>query len=213
MTWSHPLDTWLDQHPIVQALESFLNGGEPPIYMGFGSMPLKDPIVRQVSPSPTRQGRFMRGVGVQGLAVDFCKVLRKLKRRGVLQLPSYERDRMAEMLAQHPHVCLLPEVPLQWLFPRCSVVRVPSVFLPTCTLAHGACHTQVVHHGGAGTTAAAVKAGVPSVIFPLLADQPFWASRVRAPSLQGHCRPLVWQTNDQLVRACRLPPWARAPSR
>jgi UDP:flavonoid glycosyltransferase YjiC (YdhE family) len=32
-----------------------------------------------------------------------------------------------------------------------------------------------VHHGGAGTTAAAVRAGIPSVIVPFFGDQPFWA--------------------------------------
>jgi sterol 3beta-glucosyltransferase len=36
----------------------------------------------------------------------------------------------------------------------------------------------VVHHGGAGTTGAAVTAGVPSVIIPWGADQPFWAARL-----------------------------------
>lgn len=38
----------------------------------------------------------------------------------------------------------------------------------------------VVHHGGAGTTAAAARAGVPQVIVPLFSDQFYWASRVRA---------------------------------
>lgn len=32
-----------------------------------------------------------------------------------------------------------------------------------------------VHHGGAGTTAAAVRAGIPSVVVPFYGDQPFWA--------------------------------------
>ncbi|MEI7772041.1 MAG: nucleotide disphospho-sugar-binding domain-containing protein [Chloroflexales bacterium] len=36
----------------------------------------------------------------------------------------------------------------------------------------------VVHHGGAGTTAAGLRAGVPSVITPFAADQLFWARRV-----------------------------------
>ncbi len=35
--------------------------------------------------------------------------------------------------------------------------------------------TGAVHHGGAGTTAAAVRAGIPSVIVPFYGDQPFWA--------------------------------------
>ncbi|MDT3382409.1 glycosyltransferase [Labrys neptuniae] len=38
----------------------------------------------------------------------------------------------------------------------------------------------VVHHGGAGTTTAAARAGVPQVIVPQLVDQPFWAGRVAA---------------------------------
>jgi sterol 3beta-glucosyltransferase len=38
----------------------------------------------------------------------------------------------------------------------------------------------VVHHGGAGTTAAGLRAGVPSVITPFAADQFFWAERVVA---------------------------------
>jgi vancomycin aglycone glucosyltransferase len=36
----------------------------------------------------------------------------------------------------------------------------------------------VVHHGGAGTTTTATKAGVPQVVVPQWADQPYFASRV-----------------------------------
>jgi UDP:flavonoid glycosyltransferase YjiC (YdhE family) len=36
--------------------------------------------------------------------------------------------------------------------------------------------SAAVHHGGAGTTAAAVRAGIPSVIVPFFGDQPFWAN-------------------------------------
>ncbi|WP_084964479.1 glycosyltransferase [Thermoactinospora rubra] len=38
----------------------------------------------------------------------------------------------------------------------------------------------VVHHGGAGTTATALAAGVPSVVCPFFSDQPFWGRRVEA---------------------------------
>jgi UDP:flavonoid glycosyltransferase YjiC (YdhE family) len=35
-----------------------------------------------------------------------------------------------------------------------------------------------VHHGGAGTTAASLRAGVPTLVTPFFADQPFWGQRV-----------------------------------
>lgn len=47
--------------------------------------------------------------------------------------------------------------PHDWLFPRVALA---------------------VHHGGAGTTAAALRAGIPSVVVPFFGDQPFWAWRL-----------------------------------
>jgi UDP:flavonoid glycosyltransferase YjiC (YdhE family) len=42
--------------------------------------------------------------------------------------------------------------------------------LPRCRAA--------VHHGGAGTTSAALRAGLPTVVCSIFADQPFWGDRV-----------------------------------
>lgn len=38
----------------------------------------------------------------------------------------------------------------------------------------------VIHHAGAGTTAAGLRAGIPAVSVPMLGDQPFWAKRLAA---------------------------------
>lgn len=54
-------------------------------------------------------------------------------------------------------VFLLESIPHTWLFPRVAAV---------------------VHHGGAGTTAAGLRAGVPCVIVPHTGDQPIWGRRV-----------------------------------
>jgi UDP:flavonoid glycosyltransferase YjiC (YdhE family) len=51
------------------------------------------------------------------------------------------------------------EVPYGWLFRRVAAA---------------------VHHGGAGTTAEALRAGVPSVVIPVVPDQAFWGWRVAA---------------------------------
>jgi len=56
-----------------------------------------------------------------------------------------------------PNMIAVGDLPHAWLFPRLAAV---------------------VHHGGAGTTGAALRAGRPSLILPLTADQGFWARRV-----------------------------------
>ncbi|HEY1012278.1 MAG TPA: glycosyltransferase [Herpetosiphonaceae bacterium] len=52
-----------------------------------------------------------------------------------------------------PTIMALDEAPHEWLLPQAAAVA---------------------HHGGAGTTAAGVRAGIPSIICPFLGDQPFW---------------------------------------
>jgi sterol 3beta-glucosyltransferase len=54
-------------------------------------------------------------------------------------------------------VFVVDSAPFAWLFPRVAAV---------------------VHHGGAGTTAAGLRAGVPSLVLPFFGDQPFWGQRV-----------------------------------
>jgi sterol 3beta-glucosyltransferase len=39
---------------------------------------------------------------------------------------------------------------------------------------------MVIHHGGAGTTAAGLRAGIPNIVIPFMGDQPFWGDRVHA---------------------------------
>ncbi len=56
-------------------------------------------------------------------------------------------------------VMAIDAVPHAWLLPRVAAV---------------------VHHGGAGTTAAALRANVPSVVVPVFGDQRFWAQRVQS---------------------------------
>ncbi|MDZ4763071.1 MAG: glycosyltransferase [Chloroflexota bacterium] len=57
------------------------------------------------------------------------------------------------------NVHMIASVPHSWLFPQMAAV---------------------VHHGGAGTTAAGLRAGVPTTVVPFFGDQPFWGQRVAA---------------------------------
>jgi sterol 3beta-glucosyltransferase len=54
-------------------------------------------------------------------------------------------------------VFMIDSIPHSWLLPRVAAV---------------------IHHGGAGTTAASLMAGVPSIIIPFHGDQPFWGQRI-----------------------------------
>ncbi len=62
-------------------------------------------------------------------------------------------------LSVPPNVLVMEAVPHDWLLPRCKAV---------------------IHYGGAGTTAAGLRAGIPNIVIPFAADQPFWGARVHA---------------------------------
>jgi len=77
-------------------------------------------------------------------------------------------------------VFMTETVPHDWLFPRMAAV---------------------VHHGGAGTTGAGLRAGVPSIIAPVSNDQPFWARRVKALGAGPAPIPHKGLTADRLAHA------------
>ena len=60
----------------------------------------------------------------------------------------------------------------------------------------------VVHHGGAGTTAASLRAGVPTLILWMMADQPYWGATVQRLKV-GTTRPIFSTTQQSLVTDLR----------
>ncbi|MGW7586357.1 glycosyltransferase [Kitasatospora sp. NPDC054768] len=89
-----------------------------------------------------------QGERLSTLAVE---ALRRAGVRGVVQAG------WAGIAGEGDDVLTVGELPHARLFPRMAAV---------------------VHHAGAGTAAAALRAGVPSVPVPVTADQPFWAGRL-----------------------------------
>lgn len=108
-------------------VRDFLGEGDPPVFIGFGSM---------TGP---------------GLAEAVDRTVRRLGRRVIVQRAA------AGAISGGKDVLVIGDEPHAELFRHVAVV---------------------VHHGGAGTTAAALRAGKPSVTVPVTADQPFWGRRV-----------------------------------
>jgi sterol 3beta-glucosyltransferase len=135
------------------ALVDFLDGGPPPVCIGFGSMSADD--------------------AAQATEV-ICKALARTGLRAVLLTgwgalgPGCPSGR----------VFVTESVPHDWLFPRCA---------------------GVVHHGGAGTTGAALRAGVPSLVVPFAGDQFLWGRRVFALGLGPRPIPRWRLTADALA--------------
>jgi sterol 3beta-glucosyltransferase len=60
-----------------------------------------------------------------------------------------------------------------------------------------------VHHGGAGTSHAVARAGVPAVVVPVTADQPFWAAQLHRQGVAAAPVPLRRLSTGTLVPAMR----------
>ncbi|MDX2677913.1 glycosyltransferase [Streptomyces sp. NY05-11A] len=116
------------------------------------------------------------------LSGEIVRALRRAGLRGVIQRG------WAGLAADGDDMLTVDEVPHALLFPETAAV---------------------VHHCGAGTTAAGVRAGVPAVPVPIQFDETFWADRLVALGVAPASLPLRRLTADALtaalVRATREP--------
>jgi sterol 3beta-glucosyltransferase len=122
-----------DWKPSTDLLE-FLENGNPPIYVGFGSL-----------------GDSSMAKQTTELIVE---ALNLSGQRGIL---ATGWSGMAGIDILPENIFIIESAPHSWLFPRMAAV---------------------IHHGGAGTTAAGLKAGVPSIVIPFSNDQFAWGRRV-----------------------------------
>jgi UDP:flavonoid glycosyltransferase YjiC (YdhE family) len=140
------------------------------------------------APLPSRLEDFLAGgpppvlVGFGSMAAGdgerlsdiAVRALRRAGLRGILQAGS------AALAADGDDVLTIGDVPHALLFPRLAAV---------------------VHHAGAGTSAAALRAAVPAVTVPVTADQPFWAKRLAAIGAATEAIPYRALTAERLAHA------------
>lgn len=133
-------------------LTDWLDAGEPPVYVGFGSMTVDDPArLAEAIARGTEGHRVLVAAGWSDFMSDV----------------SDERIRVVGAL---DHDTALP---------RCAAV---------------------VHHGGAGSTAAGIRAGVPAIVCWLGADQPMWGRQIERAGV-GVSGQLSALSSDSLRRA------------
>ncbi|WP_433375109.1 glycosyltransferase [Streptosporangium sp. CA-115845] len=121
-----------DERLLPAALVTFLDAGTPPVYVGFGSMPM-------------RASKDAARVAIEAIRAQGRRVV-----------VSHGWADLA-LIDDRDDCFVVGEVNQQALFGRVAAV---------------------VHHGGAGTTTTATRAGAPQVVVPQATDQPYWATRV-----------------------------------
>lgn len=160
---------WRHQRPFVGALTmelatnaddevtSWIAEGAPPIFFGFGSMPVKSPAdtVEMISAACARLGE--RALICAGWN-DFDDV------------PHFD------------HVKIVGAVNYASIFPLCRAA---------------------VHHGGSGTTAASLRAGIPTLILSVDGNQIIWGAQVKRRLKVGAHRRLSATTRESLVADLR----------
>jgi len=159
--WPDPADgavfqtgAWIldDDRPLARDVDTFLDSGEPPVYLGFGSMRAPGDLGQAMLDAARAVGR------------------RAILSRGWADLSLDETQ---------PDCLVVGEANLQALFPRVAAI---------------------VHHGGAGTTTLAARAGVPQVVVPQMYDQHYWGRQIEGLAIGvAHARGIP--TRDSLTAA------------
>ncbi|MFZ6019568.1 MAG: glycosyltransferase, partial [Chloroflexota bacterium] len=139
-------------------LSAFIEAGSPPVFIGFGSMPIKDP---------------------QKTTDLILEALKETGQRGILHVGWGGLGNQS----LPDHVYKIDYAPYDWLFPRMAMV---------------------IHHGGSGTTAYGLRAGIPSCSVSFVFDQHYWGERIAALGVGP--KPIRYQelTSERLQEAIRF---------
>jgi sterol 3beta-glucosyltransferase len=156
----HQTGFWFLEEPAwapPAALSDFLSAGDPPVYVGFGS--IGDPA---------------QAARTTALVIE---ALQRAGKRGVLATGWNAMTALAQL---PDDIFMLESAPHAWLFPRMAAV---------------------VHHGGAGTTAAGLRSGVPSIVITHGNDTLGWGKLVYDLGVGGRPIPKKKLTAQNLAEA------------
>lgn len=118
------------------AVLEWIAAGPPPVYVGFGSMPVSDPAA---------------------LVTMVDSVCGRLGHRALVSVGWNESVTWPPEGGDEETTMVTGSLDHSRIFPLCGAV---------------------VHHGGAGSTAAGIRAGRPTLVCSVSSDQPFWGARI-----------------------------------
>nr|XP_043622909.1 sterol 3-beta-glucosyltransferase UGT80B1 [Erigeron canadensis] len=163
LTSSENLNMKAELCPAHTELQHFLNAPEslPPIFIGLssiGSMGFmrKPQLLIQVLQSviEVTSYRFILFSSGHG-PLDAATSVLAAATSSLSEKGEFTKDGI--LLFSGRLFCFSGSVPYKWLFPKCAAA---------------------IHHGGSGSTAAALHAGIPQIVCPFMLDQFYWAERM-----------------------------------
>ncbi|GAA5905363.1 hypothetical protein JCM6882_003138 [Rhodosporidiobolus microsporus] len=164
---------WEPPEAVLKFLDEAKAKDKKVVFIGFGSIIIPDPMdfTKVIAEAVER-------AGVHAIVAKGWSDRASSKGDSDEQKREQEdREKVEAEVMDKPFIHNVKSIPHDWLFPRIAAA---------------------VHHGGAGTTGASLRAGLPTIIKPFFGDQHFYADRVATLGIGTHIRNF---TSDNLAEA------------
>jgi len=158
--------SWDPPADLVSFLDRAHGQNKKVVYIGFGSIVVPDPEATTKVIIESVKSAGVYAIISKGWSERLQQSSSGTK-KGKRAAAEDEHTEEPEDLSMIYHINSIPH---DWLFPRIDAV---------------------CHHGGAGTTGASLRAGLPTIIKPFFGDQFFWAERVESLGIGAAIRKLT----------------------
>ncbi|GAA6061722.1 hypothetical protein JCM10212_004954 [Sporobolomyces blumeae] len=152
---------WEPPQDLLDWIEEAKSKEKKVVFIGFGSIIIPDPVGMSRVISEAVEKADVYAIVAKGWSdrAGNKDESEEAKRK------AEEKEKEQHELLDRPFIFNVKSIPHDWLFPRISAA---------------------MHHGGAGTTGASLRAGLPTIIRPFFGDQHFYADRVQTLGIGTH---------------------------
>ncbi|POW23257.1 hypothetical protein PSHT_00276 [Puccinia striiformis] len=175
--------SWDPPKELLAFLDRAHSQNKKVVYIGFGSIVVPDPeaTTKVIIESVKSAGVYAIISKGWSERLSSNSAVKKGKQAMTSSTGANNSEEETEQQEDRSMIYQINSIPHDWLFPRIDAV---------------------CHHGGAGTTGASLKAGIPTIIKPFFGDQFFWAERVETLGIGSGIRKLtIKNLSNALVHA------------